>query len=131
MEPDCPFCNVRETTEQGQMPSNSLAHIRLDGFPVSEGHLLIVPNRHAADWFELTAPEKQAIMELVEKGKKWLEDRYQPDGYNIGMNCGIAAGQTVLHMHCHLIPRYGGDQKDPRGGVRWVIPEKADYWSGQ
>lgn len=129
MEHDCPFCSVNQTSEKGSMPSNSLAHIRLDGFPVSEGHLLIVPNRHAADWFDLTPAEQQAIMELVEQGKQWLEKRYHPDGYNIGMNCGTAAGQTVMHMHCHLIPRYAGDQQDPRGGVRWVIPEKADYWS--
>ncbi|MCR8915253.1 HIT domain-containing protein [Marinobacter panjinensis] len=61
----------------------------------------------------------------------WLESRYQLDGYNIGTNCGTAAARTVLHMHCHLIPRYQGDQKDPRGGVRWVLLEKADYWSGR
>lgn len=113
------------------MLSNALAHIRRDGFPVSQGHLLIVPNRHATDWFDLTTDEQHAIMNLVEQGKCWLEKHYQPDGYNIGMNCGAAAGQTVMHMHCHLIPRYAGDQKDPRGGVRWVIPGKADYWSSR
>ncbi|MCG8519614.1 MAG: HIT domain-containing protein [Pseudomonadales bacterium] len=129
MKHDCPFCFVNETSEKDPMPSNAFAHIRQDGFPVSEGHLLIVPNRHAADWFDLTVAEQRAIMELIELGKQWLEERYQPDGYNIGMNCGAAAGQTVMHMHCHLIPRYAGDQRDPRGGVRWVIPEKADYWS--
>lgn len=131
METDCPFCGNGETPEHGPMPSNALAHIRLDGFPVSKGHLLIIPNRHAADWFDLTVAEQQAIMDLVAQGKQWLEARYQPDGYNIGMNCGTAAGQTVLHMHCHLIPRYAGDQPDPRGGVRWVISEKADYWSNR
>lgn len=131
MKKTCPFCSANETCAQGPMPSNSLAHTRLDGFPVSKGHLLIIPNRHATDWFDLTSAEQQAIMELVERGKRWLEEHYQPDGYNIGMNCGATAGQTVLHMHCHLIPRYAGDQKDPRGGVRWVIPEKADYWSGR
>ncbi|HDZ38316.1 MAG TPA: HIT family protein [Marinobacter sp.] len=131
MEQNCPFCAVNETSEHGPMASNALAHICLDGFPVSKGHLLIIPNRHASDWFDLTSAEQQAIMELVKQGKQWLEERYQPDGYNIGMNCGAAAGQTVLHMHCHLIPRYAGDQHDPRGGVRWVIPEKADYWSGR
>lgn len=129
MKQNCPFCSVEEASEEGPMLSNTLAHIRLDGFPVSKGHLLIIPNRHSGDWFDLTAAEQQAVMELVEQGKQWLEERYQPDGYNIGMNCGEAAGQTVLHMHCHLIPRYLGDQQDPRGGVRWVIPEKADYWS--
>lgn len=131
MNQTCPFCEGNKTLEQGVMPSNQLAHIRLDGYPISDGHLLIVPHRHAADWFDLTSAEQQAIMELIEQGKQWLEERYQPDGYNIGMNCGKAAGQTVPHMHCHLIPRYAGDQKDPRGGVRWVLPEKADYWSGR
>lgn len=130
MENDCPFCVVNKIPELGALPSNALAHIRMDGFPVSEGHLLVVPNRHAADWFDLSSSEQKAIMELIEEGKRWIEDRYQPDGYNIGMNCGAAAGQTIAHMHCHLIPRYAGDQTDPRGGVRWVIPEKADYWSG-
>ena len=127
----CPFCTSSETLEEVSLPSNALAHIRPDGFPISKGHLLIVPNRHAADWFDLTAAEQQAIMELVGKGKNWLDELYKPDGYNIGMNCGAVAGQTILHMHCHLIPRYAGDQRDPRGGVRWIIPEKADYWSGQ
>ncbi|ROU00092.1 HIT family protein [Marinobacter sp. R17] len=131
MKGSCPFCAVTKNLEHRSLPSNELAHIRPDGFPVSDGHLLIVPNRHTANWFDLTAAEQHAIMELVEQGKHWLEERYQPDGYNIGMNCGTAAGQTVLHMHCHLIPRYAGDQQDPRGGVRWVIPEKADYWSGR
>lgn len=79
---------------------------------------MIVPNCHASDWFDLTAAEQEAIMELVEQGKQWLEERYQPDGYNIGMNYRTAAGQTVLHMHCHLTRRYAGDQQDPRGGVR-------------
>jgi diadenosine tetraphosphate (Ap4A) HIT family hydrolase len=131
MRQNCPFCSVNKASEHEPLPSNKLAHIRLDGFPVSKGHLLIVPNRHAGDWFDLTGAEQQAVMELVEQGKRWLEERYQPDGYNIGMNCGAAAGQTISHMHCHLIPRYAGDQPDPRGGVRWVIPEKADYWSGR
>ena len=106
MEQNCPFCEIKEKSEHSSMPSNALAFIHLDGFPVSQGHLLVIPNRHAADWFDLTLAEQQA-------------------------NCGTAAGQTVLHMHCHLIPRYAGDQPDPRGGVRWVIPEKADYWSGR
>lgn len=130
-ENSCPFCTVKEDAEQGPMTSNTLAHIRMDNFPVSPGHLLIVPNRHASNFFDLTAAEQRAVMELVEQGKQWLENRYQPDGYNIGINCGKAAGQTVMHMHCHLIPRYTGDQDDPRGGVRWILPEKADYWSGR
>lgn len=131
MEQHCPFCPTTEHVAQDSLPSNTLAHVRMDSFPVSLGHLLIVPNRHASDFFDLTTAEQHAIMDLVEKGKRWLEHRYQPDGYNIGINCGKAAGQTVMHMHCHLIPRYVGDQRDPRGGVRWIFPEKADYWGSR
>lgn len=131
MNEACPFCFAESASPDRELPSNELAYIRLDGFPVSPGHLLIVPKRHAADWFDLTAEEQKAVMMLVEEGKRWLEVNYQPDGFNIGMNCGEAAGQTVMHMHCHLIPRYHGDLEDPRGGVRWVIPGKADYWSNR
>jgi len=126
----CPFCTDATEVPLGELPSNELAYVRQDKFPVSEGHLLIIPKRHALDWFALTVDEKDALMSLVDAAKKWLEQRYAPAGYNIGMNCGEAAGQTISHMHCHLIPRYSGDREDPRGGVRWVIPEKADYWSG-
>ncbi|PVY76855.1 diadenosine tetraphosphate (Ap4A) HIT family hydrolase [Tamilnaduibacter salinus] len=125
----CPFCSHPEELQTGVVLQNDYAHARLDAYPVSDGHLLIVPKRHAADWFDLTTEEQQAIMDLVEQGKQWLDAHYQPDGYNIGMNCGEAAGQTVRHMHCHLIPRHSGDVADPRGGVRWVMPDKADYWS--
>ena len=131
MTSDCPFCNIPDLCADEDLPANELAYTRLDSFPVSLGHLLVVPKRHAKDWFSLSEVEQQAIMRLVEQGKAWLEKRYQPDGYNIGMNCGETAGQTVMHMHCHLIPRYSGDRADPRGGVRWVIPEKADYWSNR
>jgi diadenosine tetraphosphate (Ap4A) HIT family hydrolase len=103
-------------------------HIREDLYPVSPGHLLIIPNRHVANWFELTDEEQRAVMELVNRARIRLDKTLQPDGYNIGINCGEAAGQTVMHVHCHLIPRYEGDREDPRGGVRWVIPELAPYW---
>lgn len=125
----CPFCSDVNKVSLGELPSNELAYVRHDKFPVSDGHLLIIPKRHASDWFALTNDEKDAIMSLVDAAKHWLERHYKPAGYNIGMNCGDAAGQTIAHMHCHLIPRYAGDREDPRGGVRWVIPEKADYWS--
>lgn len=108
---------------------NELAYVREDGYAISPGHLLVLPKRHAADWFELSEAEQSAVMALTNEAKGWLEKKFKPDGYNIGMNCGEAAGQTVMHMHCHVIPRYEGDSEDPRGGVRWVIPEKAVYWS--
>ena len=124
--PDCPFCNRHNHLPA--MPDHPLAHIREDLYPVSPGHLLIIPNRHVASWFELTDEEQRAVMELANLVKIRLDETLKPDGYNIGINCGEAAGQTVMHVHCHLIPRYKGDRKDPRGGVRWVIPELAPYW---
>ena len=98
-----------------------------DGFPVASGHLLIISNRQCSDWFSLTPEEKGALPEVLDLAKAWIEERQQPDGYNVGMNCGEAAGQTVMHFHCHLIPRRHGDTPRPRGGVRGVIPSKQSY----
>lgn len=126
---DCPFCSPVLALVDGTTLENGLAYVREDNYAVSPGHLLLIPKRHTADWFELTQAEQGAVIALVNQAKAWLEQEYKPAGYNIGMNCGQAAGQTVMHMHCHLIPRYEGDSEDPRGGVRWVIPEKAAYWS--
>ncbi|WP_245579372.1 HIT family protein [Chitinilyticum aquatile] len=103
----------------------------LDGFPVSPGHSLIIPHRHVSSFFELTSSEREALILLLDETKQALQEEFKPDGYNIGINDGPAAGQTVAHLHIHLIPRYSGDLADPRGGVRWVIPEKANYWSPQ
>lgn len=83
--------------------------------------------RHVKDFFETTIEEKNAIFELINKAKERIDKQYNPDGYNIGINCGIAAGQTVMHMHVHLIPRYHGDVENPRGGIRGVIPQKQSY----
>ena len=123
--PDCPFCSPPKHLPA--MADHPLAHIREDLYPVSPGHLLVIPNRHVANWFELTDAEQQAVMELVNLAKSWLDETLKPDGYNIGINCGEAAGQTVMHVHCHLIPRYKGDTPEPRGGVRGVIPDKQSY----
>jgi diadenosine tetraphosphate (Ap4A) HIT family hydrolase len=122
----CPFCNlpphrIVENSEYGVV-------IR-DGFPISPGHTLIIPKRHVGSFFELFPDERDDIMKLMDRAKKELDHRHSPQGYNIGINDGAAAGQTVPHLHIHLIPRYQGDRGDPRGGVRWIIPEKADYWS--
>ena len=124
---DCPFCATAVTLSDGTRLENTLAYVREDKFPVSPGHLLIIPKRHALDWFDLTAEEQAAVTELINQAKAWLEAKNSPDGYNIGMNCGEAAGQTVMHMHCHLIPRYAGDVEDPRGGLRGLIPGKQKY----
>jgi superfamily II DNA or RNA helicase/HKD family nuclease/diadenosine tetraphosphate (Ap4A) HIT family hydrolase len=107
--------------------SNSWVVALWDGFPVSPGHLLIVPRRHVATWFEANEEEQREIWQAIEKGKEAICQLYQPDGFNIGINVGEAAGQTVPHLHLHIIPRYQGDVPDPRGGVRYVIPHKANY----
>jgi diadenosine tetraphosphate (Ap4A) HIT family hydrolase len=124
----CPFCIL----PAGRIiDENDYAVLILDGYPVSAGHSLIIPKRHVGSFFETTDPERAALLSLIDKGKAVAEAAHKPDGYNIGINDGAAAGQTVPHLHVHLIPRYDGDLNDPRGGVRWVIPEKADYWSGK
>ena len=100
-----------------------------DGFAVSPGHTLIVTKRHAPTYFDLTSEELSAVSLAIQKAKRVLDKEYSPDGYNIGINNGVDAGQSIPHLHVHLIPRYRGDVKDPKGGVRWVIPERADYWT--
>lgn len=109
--------------------ANEYAIVVRDGFPISLGHTLIIPRRHVGSFFQITSDERNGLLELLEKSKPLLDMEYQPDGYNIGINDGASAGQTIPHLHIHLIPRYSGDMKDPRGGVRWIIPDKAVYWS--
>ena len=98
-----------------------------DSFPVSPGHLLIISNEVKTDYFELSAIEQSELHLCILKAKEIIETKHNPEGYNIGMNCGGVAGQTVMHFHCHVIPRYKGDMEDPRGGVRGVIPGKMRY----
>ena len=105
---------------------NALAFAIRDGFPVSPGHTLVVPFREVATWFEASAEEKAALLDLVEVVKAQLDAELKPDGYNVGFNAGSAAGQTVPHLHVHVIPRFHGDMPDPRGGVRHVIPWKGN-----
>lgn len=124
----CPFCTLDHTRIIG---SNTHAMAIMDGFPISTGHALIIPKRHIASIFEATREEREALFDLLELVKIDLQEKYNPDGFNIGINDGAAAGQTVMHLHIHLIPRYIGDQTDPRGGVRWIFPDKADYWSNR
>ena len=106
---------------------SEIGFVIYDGFPVSEGHCLVVPNRVYADYFDSTQEELDGLHALVVETKSLLEEEYSPDGYNVGINCGEAAGQTVSHMHIHVIPRYKTDMEDPRGGVRGVIPSKQKY----
>ena len=126
MDKSCPFCSL---PSERIIASNELALVIRDGFPVSKGHTLIIPKRHVGSWFDTSADERTAIFALLDQAKLILDQEYNPDSYNIGINDGAAAGQTVPHLHIHLIPRYKGDQEDPRGGVRWIIPGKAKYWA--
>lgn len=98
-----------------------------DIYPVSPGHTLIITNVLKKDYFELSEEELSELPLMIQKAKELIELEFQPNGYNIGMNCGESAGQTVFHFHCHVIPRYNDDMEDPRGGVRGVIPEKQKY----
>jgi len=124
-ENDCIFCNL----EPDRIISESDYTVTIrDGFPVSEGHTLIIPKRHVQSFFELQAVEKAAVLQALDEAKEILDQKFSTDGYNIGINDGEAAGQTIMHLHVHLIPRYKGDTPDPRGGVRWIFPEKAKYW---
>ena len=107
--------------------SNALAFAVPDLYPVSRGHTLVIPRRLVATWFDATPEEQRALFELVDDVKRKLDAELSPDGYNIGINAGEAAGQTVMHLHVHVIPRYRGDVDDPRGGVRHVIPGKGNY----
>ena len=118
----CLFCNPRGVTRR-----NALAYCTRDSYPVSPGHSLVIPFRHCSSFFELAPEEVAACMELVAQERKALDDEFNPDGYNVGMNVGQAAGQSIFHVHIHLIPRYAGDSPRPRGGVRQVLPGKAFY----
>jgi len=112
---------------QDRLLENNVGFVIFDGFPVSKGHCLIVPHRVYSNYFESTIDEVIGLQKLVVDTKKLIDEKFSPDGYNIGINCGETAGQTVPHVHIHLIPRYEGDVDDPRGGVRGVIPSKQKY----
>lgn len=122
----CVFCHL---PRERIVAENDSAILIADAFPVSKGHSLVIPKRHMASFFDATTSERAAMLELLDLARATALRSHRPDGFNIGINDGAAAGQTVPHLHMHLIPRYRGDLVDPRGGVRWVIPDKADYWS--
>lgn len=98
-----------------------------DNFPVSPGHMLIVSNKLKVDYFRLTGEEIKELDQMIVRAKVMIDEEYRPDGYNIGMNCGEAAGQTIQHFHCHLIPRYTGDMENPKGGIRHCVAGKGYY----
>lgn len=121
----CPFCTL---ADEQKIETTEHCFAFRDRYPVSPGHTLIVPRRHVSSFFELTSDERRDLLELMVLCKDQLDLEFNPDGFNIGLNDGPEAGQTVMHVHLHLIPRYKGDVEDPRGGVRWVLPEHARYW---
>lgn len=127
-EGTCPFCDV---PSDGIIAENELALTLFDGFPASPGHVLVCPRRHVESFFDLTAAEVAAVFELLRQARDHCHARFVPDGYNVGINIGPVAGQTVTHAHVHLIPRYAGDVLNPTGGVRNVIPGKGPYAGGR
>lgn len=122
--PQCIFCNL---PKEKVIAENDLALAFYDAYPVNEGHVLIIPKRHVETYFDATQDEKNAISLLLARAKEKLDERFHPDGYNIGVNVGAAAGQTIFHLHVHLIPRYAGDVPDPRGGVRKIKKSLVPY----
>lgn len=122
----CPFCSLPDVRV---VHENGFAVVIRDAFPVTAGHTLVLPRRHLGSFFELDRHERDAMFDLLAVARDALDREFKPAGYNIGINDGQAAGQTIAHLHVHLIPRSIGDRADPRGGVRWIFPERADYWS--
>ena len=115
---DCPFCDLSMQRESEEVFSSEYFVGLLDRFPVNPGHMLLVTKRHVSSVFDLTSEEWAELQQALRSAREMLEKRYHPAGYNIGINCGRAAGQTIFHFHLHLIPRYEGDVQDPRGGIR-------------
>lgn len=125
---NCPFCNV----EAARILLDNEVGIALpDAFPVTQGHTLVLPKQHVVSLFDLDASEQAALWQLAAEVRARLTEEFHPAGFNVAVNDGKAAGQTVMHAHIHIIPRYSGDAADPRGGVRQVIAKKAKYWEEQ
>jgi len=126
----CPFCQILTgAINKKTLFENETGFVVSDSFPITLGHSLIISKRHVGSFFEVTQQERQHLFDLIDQAKAYLDEEHKPACYNIGINDGETAGQTIPHLHIHLIPRYEEPGKDPRGGVRWLVPEKADYWS--
>jgi len=125
VHPECPFCNL--PTNRELILESATAFAMFDKFPVNNGHALIIPKRHCANYFDLTFKEQSALWFMLNRVKAIVQKQVNPQGFNVGININETAGQTVPHVHIHLIPRFEGDVDEPRGGVRGVIPEKRDY----
>jgi diadenosine tetraphosphate (Ap4A) HIT family hydrolase len=122
---ECPFCT--HPSDREIIAESAMAFALYDLFPVNPGHALIIPKRHVADYFALDSAEQSDCVALLHRVQALVAERYNPDGFNVGINVGEAAGQTVPHVHIHLIPRYRGDVDEARGGVRGLIPNRRNY----
>ncbi len=128
MDSKCVFCDMGKNSREKIQFSSDRFFVVWDSYPVAPGHLLIITKEHRRDYFDLDEKENAELHGMIRRAREFiLAEGYSPDGYNIGMNCGRAAGQTVMHFHCHVIPRYRGDMEEPRGGVRHCIPHKGGY----
>ncbi|MGH7825509.1 MAG: HIT family protein [Candidatus Binatia bacterium] len=115
----CELCTPNDVVLEG-----GLAYVRYDNHSLSRGHVLVIPRRHVASFFDMTTDEQHAVLSLMNEAKRFIDRKFSPDGYNIGVNVGKAGGQSRLHVHVHLIPRYAGDVPDPKGGIRAVLKQK-------
>ena len=122
---ECPFCAAGER----KWLKNDAAIAFPGAYPLTEGHTLVVPRVHVSSLYELNIEQQSSVWELVAEVRQRLLVGLKPDAFNIGVNDGLAAGQTIDHAHVHVIPRWNGDVADPRGGIRWILDDKADYWS--
>ncbi len=125
---ECPLCRRLAAGELLHRSPDGLVVAFRDAFPLAEGHTLVVPRRHEPDLLRLKGEESAALWRLVMDVAAEIRDEFGADGLTVGVNVGEAAGQTVAHVHVHIVPRHSGDVPDPRGGIRWVIPERAAYW---
>ena len=123
---ECPFC---PPPEERVIWRGARVLAIWDAHPVSQGHALLIPQRHVATWSEASRDEQVELLEALERARAVIEREHAPAGYNFGVNDGVAAGQSVMHLHMHLIPRYPGDTEDPRGGIRWVVEKRAGHWT--
>lgn len=124
---ECIFCKLFRESSRKIIAQNNTFFAIYDEFPVSDGHVLLIPKRHVESFFDITKKELDDLFELIKKVREIVDRKFNPDGYNIGINEGRAAGRTIDHLHIHVIPRYKGDVENPVGGVRNVIPGKGDY----
>jgi len=124
---ECLFCDYDNPERNTVIDQNQLVYARVDNFPVSLGHIEVVPRRHVESMFELTDEEILAVHGMLKVVKSSIDLEHHPDAYNLGLNDGRAAGRTIDHCHFHLIPRYAGDVENPRGGIRHIIPGKGNY----